>query len=314
MTNDLEARYRRCARWYPTSWRAENEDALIGTLLDVAEAEGRTAPSCADRWNLARNAVVAHGDTLAPSNVRDAVAANAVALCGAFALIYFLFVVWAPFLPGRELRFSEAGFGPFLSTGVFTATAAFGLHLATLLRQRWLRTPAAVVTIVTALITVGAGRVTGDAASAAAVNVAFLALLAAASLIGTPRRSRTTALVTAGWIGGMVAALAANHQLLGTGERGLWVHIANPYSVPTAAMLALIVSIALLGRGRELVAAVTASAAVPWLSVSLFFALDAANPENLTIAIHASVIAAATAITFLALHRITRRREAAQPS
>lgn len=34
----LEARYRAALRFYPESWRLENEEAVIGTLLDRAEA------------------------------------------------------------------------------------------------------------------------------------------------------------------------------------------------------------------------------------------------------------------------------------
>lgn len=42
--NPLEIRYRQALRWYPRSWRAANADAVVGVLLDVADAEGRAAP------------------------------------------------------------------------------------------------------------------------------------------------------------------------------------------------------------------------------------------------------------------------------
>lgn len=44
----LETHYRRLLRWYPASWRAVHGDVLIGTLMDAAEAEGRTRPSGAE--------------------------------------------------------------------------------------------------------------------------------------------------------------------------------------------------------------------------------------------------------------------------
>ena len=48
----LEAQYRRLLRWYPPQWRARNESAVLGTLLDQAEGTSRTAPSVGDRVSL----------------------------------------------------------------------------------------------------------------------------------------------------------------------------------------------------------------------------------------------------------------------
>jgi len=43
-----EARFRRLLRWYPRGWRAHHGEALLGTLLDLAEHEGRTSPSAGE--------------------------------------------------------------------------------------------------------------------------------------------------------------------------------------------------------------------------------------------------------------------------
>lgn len=48
----VEARYRALLRWYPRSWRSSHEDVLLGTLLDAAEADARTAPTTAEAWNI----------------------------------------------------------------------------------------------------------------------------------------------------------------------------------------------------------------------------------------------------------------------
>lgn len=53
MTGALERRYRRSLRAYPPAWRAENEEVVLGTLLDVAESEGRDRPAPGERWTLA---------------------------------------------------------------------------------------------------------------------------------------------------------------------------------------------------------------------------------------------------------------------
>lgn len=45
----LSAKYRRLMRWYPRSWRLANEEAMLGTLLDLAESELRPEPNLAER-------------------------------------------------------------------------------------------------------------------------------------------------------------------------------------------------------------------------------------------------------------------------
>lgn len=43
------AAYARLLRWYPASWRRTHGDVVLGTMLDAAEAEGRDAPTPAER-------------------------------------------------------------------------------------------------------------------------------------------------------------------------------------------------------------------------------------------------------------------------
>lgn len=50
-----EARFRRLLRWYPRGWRAHHGEALLGTLLDLAEHEGRTSPSAGEGFAAAVN-------------------------------------------------------------------------------------------------------------------------------------------------------------------------------------------------------------------------------------------------------------------
>ena len=43
--------YRRLLRWYPRSWRAHHCEALLGIMLDEAEAVGRSRPTVGQRWS-----------------------------------------------------------------------------------------------------------------------------------------------------------------------------------------------------------------------------------------------------------------------
>lgn len=49
---NLEARYRTLLRWYPPAWRSSHGDVLLGTFMDAAEADGRTAPTPAEAWSI----------------------------------------------------------------------------------------------------------------------------------------------------------------------------------------------------------------------------------------------------------------------
>lgn len=53
----LEAKYRRLSRLFPAEWRHQNEEELIGTLLDTAEP-GRDSVAPADAVDLVRTAIV----------------------------------------------------------------------------------------------------------------------------------------------------------------------------------------------------------------------------------------------------------------
>ena len=56
MSEDLERSYRRLLSSYPRSWRQRNEEVVLGTLLDEAEAESWSKPRLGQRLSL-----VSHG-------------------------------------------------------------------------------------------------------------------------------------------------------------------------------------------------------------------------------------------------------------
>lgn len=88
--SDLEARYRRALAWYPREWREQNADAVIGTLLDVAESRERPRPGelATLRLNGIRERMRSLPDASAPIRERAALvgfgvnAAVAVAMLG----------------------------------------------------------------------------------------------------------------------------------------------------------------------------------------------------------------------------------------
>lgn len=63
MIGDLEQEYRAVLRRYPRRWRLQHEDALLGILLDQADAEARTRMTASERRRLVRHGL---GLRLAP--------------------------------------------------------------------------------------------------------------------------------------------------------------------------------------------------------------------------------------------------------
>lgn len=132
----LEARYRRLTRWYPRTWRAANEDAFVGTLLDVADAEGRAAPTRQERLDIVGHAVSARLDRIVVPHVRDAGSTIALTMGTGFALAEFLVSSWAPWIHGNPAPESLVQVGLFRDTG-FVFAALWLVALAAALAGRW---------------------------------------------------------------------------------------------------------------------------------------------------------------------------------
>lgn len=121
MTRDVEARFRAVLRWYPRAWREQNGEVLVATMLDAAEAEGRTAPSASDHGNAALHGTAARIDR------RLALGASIAALVlSVVAGVLFVFFVPAP--AGLD------GVLPALTTAVIPVLVAVGV--IALLRER----------------------------------------------------------------------------------------------------------------------------------------------------------------------------------
>ncbi|WP_018638209.1 hypothetical protein [Parafrankia elaeagni] len=78
----LEIVYRRLLKCYPPRWQQRHADEVVATLLDVADAEGRTRPSPGEAANLLAHGLAARFGAsldLLPATVRNRVAAMAFA-------------------------------------------------------------------------------------------------------------------------------------------------------------------------------------------------------------------------------------------
>lgn len=123
-------RYRRLLMWYPHSWRARNEDAVIGMLVEQASDEGRGGPTVAERRSLVLNGLGERFLSPGPTT-RPAMIAFAVALL--YSACYLSLITWAPNIhyPGTLWPFSNATPIPVaLLVGGFGAALAHRARLA----------------------------------------------------------------------------------------------------------------------------------------------------------------------------------------
>lgn len=146
---------RRCG-WgaHLRSWRRQHGPAMMGTLLDAAEHEGRDRPTFGERIDLAVHAGLARLSIIMPARVRQGVAAVALATGTGFAVAYLLFAGWAPFLRDREFFHAMFSFVPFMNSGVVFCAAWIVVFGFALLGWRRAASVTLVATIVIAGVTI----------------------------------------------------------------------------------------------------------------------------------------------------------------
>lgn len=221
MSGELERRYRGTLDWYPSVWRAANADAMLGTLLDEAEASGRERPALAQTLNLLVFGLRERARTALPASVRDRASALAWGLGAGIAGVMFVATEWAPWgggepsvLPwksGENGLPLEASFGPFTSAGAVVLglwVAAFIVAVAgagTVARWMLAATiPASVAVVAFDTQTWAMLRPT----SSGLVLLGALALIAMQGSPTTSRRGRLWLLVSAIGATGFVLPLA----------------------------------------------------------------------------------------------------------
>jgi MFS family permease len=192
----LEARYRSALRWYPSEWRASNQDAVVGTLLDAAEADGRTRPHARELVNLAANGLATRLRRLpaaVPSGIRDRAATAALAVGAAMSLSAAMQLESA----SRAERFPFFAEGPLSTFGPFVSPmiVVYGVWLLGFLvgvaRQhaaaRWLVLATLPLGVAARLVADGTGMLLRPTWT----FVLILMLLALLVALGTPVAKRS---------------------------------------------------------------------------------------------------------------------------
>ena len=266
MKASIERRYRAALDLYPRSWRDANGNAMLATLLDEAEVEGRNRPGLAQLLNISVFALLERARSAVPASVRDRAAALAWGMGTALAIVMFVGTEWAPWSTGRPSPEAEVtAFGPFVSAAAVILglwILAFVVALAGRARPaRWLLAatlPASVVLVAGE----GAWWAALRPPSSALFFLALLALIAMQGSAVTSRRDRLRMLICLFVAGCLVVAIVygqLSQSLLGDWSRYriVWIEITRPLPYAIALLTAALVAL-LLGRFAWAVAVVIA--------------------------------------------------------
>lgn len=202
MSVPLERRYERMLVLYPHAWRKQHGQIVVGTLLEMAGAEGRTAPTLAERLDLVIHGMLTRLGVFLPAGVRDGIAAVAMATGSAFALLYVWFSGWAPLMRNREMQRELYAFGPFINPGVVLCAIWFVAFALAIFGCNRAAKAALVGSILVAVLIPWTNRLVPEWDGPSSMNLGFLAILAALALIGTPRSRSADFLPCGGRRGG----------------------------------------------------------------------------------------------------------------
>jgi hypothetical protein len=146
MSAALEQQYRSALRWYPKRWRTRNADAAVGTLLELAHEDKRSAPAPGELSNLRMSGLGARFgfvDGVLPAAVRDRAGLIALALGTVIAVAGLVAEVTDKNRIVTELQLWPANqqphflvFGPFANVGAVFYLVWIVAFVATLLKLR----------------------------------------------------------------------------------------------------------------------------------------------------------------------------------
>lgn len=267
----LEREYGRALGWYPARWRRTHGPAMLGTLLDVAEGEGRTRPVIGELADLRWQGIRERVNSVVPTDVRALAASIGTGSAAGFALVYLVWVSWAPWdLRPLSVPDGVDTFGPFWNAGMLFCIPLLLSALAALTGARWLAHLFVVVGLVALPVTAVFVRATEAWNGPRSTTLGLAALLCLVTLVGDPRRRRALGW-SAGVVGGALSLFAVFQPGAGHGfvvrtvdDGGFWQFVASAWMLAAAAFLVVVVVVVLVSRGHAVVGAAVALAWLPW--------------------------------------------------
>jgi hypothetical protein len=277
----LEQTYRRTLRWYPRKWRATNEDAVLGTLLDVADEAHRTAPAKGELANLRASGIAGRmgvfGRVLSPA-IRNRVSAIALGTGVAISGWGIVFGMTNGQTVGNFYNFYGVGpsrtFGPFTSLSIILYLLWALAFVASLIGPAIVMRVLLVATFPAAIVARVVSEHLGMNLFPSTTTVLMLELFALLAVFGSPRPRAQWRI----WVG--VSAAIAIASLTWILWRGHYLPTVNGYFFYEREFLfrcppfvtwicagAAVIVTACLAIQRWMWATVVTISALPWLAL-----------------------------------------------
>lgn len=264
----LERQYRLALNFYPSSWRREHGDELLGVLMDIAEDQRRAKPGAKELINLGISGLLARVMLVVgriPVHRRSRIALGATIISAAAAATMMVLGEL-----GRWFRYGSYGpdvmlFGPFTTAASVVYLLCLGAFLATVLSMPKVRVVTLVLAISAAILLPLGTILTQSVVEPDWYVPAFFAVAAALALLGDPNRiigARVSMLWSAPALAAGVTFAAYRH---GAGARMTFYsdYSWNQFPVTMSFVLALAFVTALTVSNR---------AVLPWVAYLVVFA------------------------------------------
>jgi len=272
---DLESRYRAALRLYPSAWRLENEEAMMGTLLDRAEGERRTTPLPRELANLWIHGIyqrVLSIPSTVPANVRDRASTAALAIGTAIAVTA---AAQLESSPGRYVEFfgrEYTTFGQFASPAIIVyavwAIAFFASITGFTTATKWLVVSTIPLTVIARVV----ADVNGMVLRPTWGFLGLLILLAVVVASGRPASNRRGVLWLVAWF--LPAAIVLTvPQILNGGDghalqEPLW--LSRPDVISWSPVIAVSLALAFRLAGKADWATALLLLGIPFTAAAIF--------------------------------------------
>lgn len=314
----LERDYGRALGWYPTRWRRTHGPAMLGTLLDVADDEGRSRPAHGELAELRWQGVRERVNTVVPGDVRALAASIGTGSMAGFALVYLVWVSWGPWDARPLASNGYDTFGPFWNAGVLFCVPFLLGALAAVAGSRAAAHLLVLVGLVALPVVTVMVRADVGQSGPRSTTLGAALLLGLVALLGDPRDRRTLGASFA-LVGGGLAVYAVLQPPSGHGvqirslpDPAFWSLIASPWTTASAGLAVAVAVVVLLVRRRAVLGAAVALAWLPWGAVTtVTFTVFADEPADAVVVAAVSVALAVGAVAAAARRPTRRRREQA---
>jgi hypothetical protein len=278
MSVTVARRYERALRWYPRAWRAENSEVVLATLLDVADADGRSRALSREVTHLALAGLIARVNGVVSWRARRSIASIFLGMGSALSFILFLFHTWSPWTPPPSAWTFYSGLyvqsGPIGSAQTLNASVLvqsmwiIALIFACLRHGRTARTVLLVAAMLPPFLTILSKYSGADWYQVTGSTSVILTLLALLSLGGTlnPRTVALSATVTTILL--FLVEVQTGFPARGFhSDRNLWQEAASIGNVaPVLVTSALVVILLLVYKLRE-IASVLIALSIPFACI-----------------------------------------------